>query len=93
MLASRWLFAALPKEVVTARRGSPGIFARLSSSRPILRIRFPSIAYRRCKALSHLLEIAVEHLDYGILAVHVSLVVLRQNLDVLAKAFHLRTRG
>lgn len=39
--------------------------------------------------LSHLLEVSIKHLDDGVFPVHVSLVVLRQDLDVLAKAFHL----
>lgn len=37
----------------------------------------------------HLLEISVKHLDDGVLTVDVSLVILRQDLDVLPKAFHL----
>ena len=42
---------------------------------------------------SHLLEIAVEHLNDSVLTVHISLVILRQNLDVFPEALHLRRKN
>lgn len=38
-----------------------------------------------------LLDVAVKHLDDGVLPVNVALVVLRYNLNILSERFHLQS--